>query len=1096
VKLRSRLSPASASLLAILAFYTVLLIYLAELRYESFYTQEWDLGIFMQALWSTLHGRLLYDAGDYVTFHTESLLIIHPALILLPLSLIYGLYPHAITLFVIQALAVASSAVPLYMIGERFGASRPALIGAIVVYLLNPFLLGSYFYDFHLEAFLPLESFSLFYLLMRRRYGLAAVVFILGVFTLEIFPFIALFMAIYFAYDRFGIGMLAFWRRIRDGTYRMYLYFAAAAVLSYVMLRFIEHGLVPALVTPTDVQGNTIGLVWRQIIYLFMPSAANYQQIVYSVAYWLLLYASFGFLAFRHPKHLIIALPLLYFSIILMPYFAQYMGFQYGFIFIIPVAIGSIIGLSRLKSGRSASLILSIALILLYYSVIYPGARAFIFKTVGVEELLALLLAPAAIAAAAIVSEGRAIPGVGAQRGRRNLRVASLLLAVLVVLAAADFTFSPLNPNANAPNPPWGSGYTISYHANPAYKYMHDLLSYYETNETVVASSFLFPYVANNLNSYPGGYGPSTFKYLPFKETNLPQYILVDAFEFNQLPSCIQNALVNESFYGLRAWIVSSSPYPGSIMLFQLGYSGSPAIYTAEPLVFDYRNLDLGQGSILVRSNSSPSYYIYEPPNHGGYATMWYGPYTLLPPGTYRANFLIKSVGNYSGYLLTLDVATNLGREIIASEPLYGYELAGPGKWTNVSIEFTLTHVTPLVELRGIWSSGATSLYLANITLEPMQVPGNTTVIFPWQLKHSPQMRIAADGSLVGEDLGPQTAWYGPYIGMQPGLYLVRYNMNSSGASPSDKMQIEVTADYGNVTLYTSPLCAAHMRDGSEFYLLLNGSYSAVEFKAYVYNWSGPLALENITITRLPSSALPLAIHQIYYPCELDTTGAGALSDGVIRAVNAAGTMVWYGPYTTLYPGIYDVTFALNSSGAPADSTLYLQVTANDGSVILREVKVTGAEISGPTPITIPLTLNQTEQYVEFRGYAVNWEGPLELDYIELNGTMTGGVPARRGFGSSGELGYLAEHPFVDWSEDLYRVLHRGLPVVHLGRIAHEPPDRLDHLLRRVRVDQGEPQLPVRRYRGGYDRGPAEHRLHDRLAERVLAGRGQQDVRR
>ncbi|MFP3214793.1 MAG: hypothetical protein RXR18_06300, partial [Nitrososphaeria archaeon] len=100
--------------------------------------------------------------------------------------------------------------------------------------------------------------------------------------------------------------------------------------------------------------------------------------------------------------------------------------------------------------------------------------------------------------------------------------------------------------------------------------------------------------------------------------------------------------------------------------------------------------------------------------------------------------------------------------------------------------------------------------------------------------------------------------------------------------------------------------------------------------------------------------------------------------------------MVWYGPYTTLYPGTCNVTFVLNSSGAPADSTLYLQVTANYGSVILREVKVTGAEISGPTPITIPLTVNQTEQYVEFRGYAVKWEGPLELDYIELNGTMTG----------------------------------------------------------------------------------------------------------
>jgi uncharacterized membrane protein len=970
-------------LLIIILLYTLIFTYLSLLRYENFFTSAWDLGIFQQALWSTLHGKLFYEAGDYCTYNAGSFLIVHPAFIMFLLALLYWVYPHALTLFVIQALAVSSAAVPLYKLAERLGSSRSVALTGIMVYLLNAFLLGSYLYDFHLEAFLPLESFSFFYLIMTRRYRLAALAFIFGVFTLEIFPFIALSIILYFAYDRFGIGMLAFWRRFKDRTYRTYLYIAVAAVLSYIVLRIIENYIVPSLI------GSPItGSVARHGLNLsfFIPSVVNSQRVLNGLVYWLLLYASFGFLSLKHPKSIIIASPLMYFSIILYPEYTRYFGFQYSLIFIIPVALGFIIGLSSMNEGKlidiiDVMLIMSIATILLYYFTIYPHATAFIYGTISAEERFSLLIAPTLLAAATLISKGILSSSVEAKLGQTSL--ASLIIIALIVLLAANVSLSPLNI-ANV-STGYGSGYAFSYTANPAYKYMSKVVDLIPNNATVLTPDLLFPYVANRLNSYP--YYSAPMPYLSFNSSNLPDYILTDGYSFPYMPQDLQSVLVNGSQYGTRA-LVTVSSYPDNIFLLQRGYEGPPVVYEATPLVYDYRNLGLGQGSELIRSNSSPSYYIYEPANASGYTTTWFGPYTLLPPGTYKVTYLIMASSNYSGYLLTLDVTTNYGAKIIASEPLYGYELNGPMRWTNVSMEFTLSGVTPLLEFRGVQSSGVVGLYLANVTVEPLQVPRNISTIFPWQLEHSSQMQICGDGSLRGYNMSSQTAWYGPYINMQPGVYFVRYNLDSwGGAAHDEKMLIEVTADYGKITLFTSPLCWACADNWSGFYLILNQSYSAVEFKAYVYEWPGELALDNITVERLPASALPLSIHEVYPPCLLVITNASYIRNGMLYSRAPRAGMLWYGPYTTLYPGLYKVTFWINGNATPS-SELVLQVTSNFGSTVLVRHAVYGSGIHGWTPVTLQLRVNSTQQYVEFRGYVVNWDGAIELSKVEVEGVI------------------------------------------------------------------------------------------------------------
>ncbi|BBG22844.1 hypothetical protein IC006_0128 [Sulfuracidifex tepidarius] len=147
------------------------------LKYLSYETYAFDLGIFEQSLYTTAFShRWFLDNPDMVTFYGShpqgyvslwNILFSPFMLLLLPL---YALFPSPLTLFTVEALVVTTASVPLKKLVEVLNPRASRVVP--YVYLGYPFLYLSSFYDFHLESFIPFFTFITlyFYLTMRWRY--------------------------------------------------------------------------------------------------------------------------------------------------------------------------------------------------------------------------------------------------------------------------------------------------------------------------------------------------------------------------------------------------------------------------------------------------------------------------------------------------------------------------------------------------------------------------------------------------------------------------------------------------------------------------------------------------------------------------------------------------------------------------------------------------------------------------------------------------------------------------------------------------------------------------------------------------------------
>lgn len=121
-------------------------------RHALLESNAWDLGIFDQPLF--LLSRGLPPISTIINVH---ILGDHAAWIFYPLSLLYRIYPDVHWLFLVQAIALASAAIPLWYLARLTGI-KPPLAGTIATaYLLYPLIFNLNLFDFHPEVIaLPL----------------------------------------------------------------------------------------------------------------------------------------------------------------------------------------------------------------------------------------------------------------------------------------------------------------------------------------------------------------------------------------------------------------------------------------------------------------------------------------------------------------------------------------------------------------------------------------------------------------------------------------------------------------------------------------------------------------------------------------------------------------------------------------------------------------------------------------------------------------------------------------------------------------------------------------------------------------------------
>jgi uncharacterized membrane protein len=144
--------PAGVVVLVASAFYAVWMSWGTILQHRHFGTAAFDLGNYDTMFFNALHGRPFRCPPVFPKGASWSMLGTHAELTMFALLPFYALRPGAETLLVLQAVALASGAIPLYRFAARRLPRAVALVLALA-YLLYAPLHEANFYDVHFPPF-------------------------------------------------------------------------------------------------------------------------------------------------------------------------------------------------------------------------------------------------------------------------------------------------------------------------------------------------------------------------------------------------------------------------------------------------------------------------------------------------------------------------------------------------------------------------------------------------------------------------------------------------------------------------------------------------------------------------------------------------------------------------------------------------------------------------------------------------------------------------------------------------------------------------------------------------------------------------------
>jgi uncharacterized membrane protein len=207
------------------AAYAALFIFAAVLHYSVFLTARFDLGDMVQAIWSTLHGHVL--EGTTLNGHQVNRLGFHVDPFLLLLAPLYWVWSSPVLLLVVQVLAVASGALPVFWLARKHLDSPRAGAHFAFAYLLYPatqfnaFTIGG---GFHSVSFaIPLLLYAIWFLDEDRLVAFSTVA-LLACTTKEEIPL--------------AVGCLGIWYAVRKGR-RLFGFSVFAVGLALTLFNFL-----------------------------------------------------------------------------------------------------------------------------------------------------------------------------------------------------------------------------------------------------------------------------------------------------------------------------------------------------------------------------------------------------------------------------------------------------------------------------------------------------------------------------------------------------------------------------------------------------------------------------------------------------------------------------------------------------------------------------------------------------------------------------------------------------------------------------------------------------------------------------------------
>jgi len=317
-------------LIVAILVYIVVLSTITSIKFYCFRTQTFDFGIFVQISWQTLNGNFMFTQPRAGINQPPSFLGVHVSPFLLVVIFLYALVSSPYTLLVIQTAAFGFAAVFIYKLGNRIiGKEKIALLFAIG-FLLYPGTLWPNWYDFHLEAFVPLFSAMIFYYYFSNNKVGVVLSMILLLSTFERAVFI--------------VGLFLFYIAARE----IYLK-KKKEDTKFLSKRMILTLLIVGVICAAYflLSENLMNSVWPERG-LYQPmkifGQVTYNNMLLKIAYVALLTAPLAFLPFDSPLELLPAVPYLFLAMAsdYQPYFT--IPWQYPALISVPFFVSAIFG--------------------------------------------------------------------------------------------------------------------------------------------------------------------------------------------------------------------------------------------------------------------------------------------------------------------------------------------------------------------------------------------------------------------------------------------------------------------------------------------------------------------------------------------------------------------------------------------------------------------------------------------------------------------------------------------------------------------------------------------------------------------------------
>jgi len=326
------------------AIYVAVVSILAIISHNTFYTNAWDLGIYAQALYSTLnYGKLLYYTVEAIGNPSRSLFGIHFTPFLFLLVPIYALYQNPVILLVLRPVAISTGLIPLYWIlCENRIISRKLIVFFAATYLVYPPMIAP-ISNFDMLSFLPaLFLFALYYL--RRKKFIHAYIFVL--LALMVNEFVSMIIASLALYV-FLTNLKENLRDLKRKRINQNMFFSCILLLTGI-LWFVLASTVITYFNPTALttkwEWGNLGSSPKEIIFNILTNPVKALSALFNdgpkkFSYVVALLSPVAFISLLEPLALIMTLPWLTASLLsINPLYysieTQYPAFVSPFIFL------------------------------------------------------------------------------------------------------------------------------------------------------------------------------------------------------------------------------------------------------------------------------------------------------------------------------------------------------------------------------------------------------------------------------------------------------------------------------------------------------------------------------------------------------------------------------------------------------------------------------------------------------------------------------------------------------------------------------------------------------------------------------------------